>query len=64
MLDSTRLSLGFGILAILMAVTMAGNSAAISGRHALEGASAAQAPAGYLENLGETLFAEFTYAAN
>ena len=55
----TRLGFGFATLAMLMALTIAGNSAATSHRHAAQGSTASQVSAGYLERLGATISAEF-----
>jgi len=48
----TRLGFGFGMLAILMAVSLAGNSAPTSGHQAIQGAAASQVmdyfPSGYV----------------
>jgi len=60
MLNTTRLGFTFGTLAILMALTfMAGNSAAISHGHAVQG-STSQMSLGYSERLGVTVSAEFS----
>ncbi len=49
---ATRLGFGFGILAILMALTVGANSATTSDGQAVQRASTSQVSAGYLENMG------------
>ena len=56
----TRLGFFFGILAILMGISIAGNSTATSDRQPVRGATAWQILDGYLAKLGEDISADFT----